>query len=676
MNIRQIQEAREMYNIDEWGAGYFGINDVGQVVCYPTRSEAHAIPLVEIMQQCLEKGYSTPVIIRFPQLIGAQIRLLDSAFKRAINEFQYGGRYLGVFPFKVNQRREFIDQIVQFGAKVDWGLEVGSKAECLAAMSYQLSKDALFILNGFKDHEFIEMGFVAKQLGKNVIIVIESPEELLMLLDIAERYPSAPEIGLRIKLYAKSSGKWQKSSGEASKFGLTTTELMHCLAILKDRKREDLVSMLHFHIGSQITEIKRIKNAVKEASRVYAKTYKMGFKAKYLNVGGGVGVDYDGSKTTFQSSANYTIQEFANDAVYVIREVCEQERVEVPTIVSESGRVVAAYHSIVVTDIREVQSPNPEEKSVTELYPNFRERNYPRPLTEMFDVLENINRKNYSEFYHDAIEYYEELFTLFNLGHASLEERSIAEDIFSRICRKAIYYSTFQKHPEEEFMILQKQMVSKYMANFSIFQSIPDAWSIDQLFPVMPLTHHHVKPDHKATIIDITCDSDGCLDKFIDRADVRTELDLHTMPEGEDPYYLGFFLVGAYQESLANEHNLFGATNEVEVQINEKTKSWKITKFTQGDPIAELLQSRNYNVKEILKSIDKQLTNQMEKGGFDLNLKGQCFHLIKNVSGKLPYLTRDGGEVLPLGKEVETHRILNLLREQDSAPRAGGTSTT
>jgi arginine decarboxylase len=531
------------------------------------------------------------------------------AFRNAVKEYNFKGSHLGVFPFKVNQRREFIDAIVSVGRDLNYGLEVGSKTEFIAALSYEMSPTALLIANGFKDREFIDLGFIASSMGKNVMLVIEGPDELEYIIDKAKTAKSVPQIGLRIRLYSKGSGKWEKSSGETSKFGLTTTEVLQALQLLENANMQDRLSMLHFHIGSQITAIKRFKNALKEASRVYAKIFKLGFKPKYLNIGGGVGVDYDGSKTTFQSSANYTLQEFANDAVYVLGEVCDNESVPHPTIITESGRVIAAYHSVVVTDIREVQGGETHTFEASDFQIDLDDPNLHKSIKELKFILDNVNRKNFAEFYHDAVEYQEELFTLFNLGYLTLQTRALAEDLFHRIARKALYYSTFQRHMPEEYQTLQKLMVTKYLANFSIFQSIPDAWSIDQLFPVLPLSRHDEKPTQRATIVDITCDSDGCLDRFIDRHGVKTVLDLHA--PNEAPYYVGFFLVGAYQESLANEHNLFGAINEVEVLMDE-TGDWQLAKTTQGDPISELLESRNYSMREIEDSYRAQLKRMVE----------------------------------------------------------------
>jgi arginine decarboxylase len=632
MNIRQIQEARELFGIDEWGGGYFGINDEGQVVCHPTGEEHLSVSLPEAVKKAKQQGVSTPIILRFPQIIEGQLERMHSAFRQAINEFNFKGRHVGVFPFKVNQRREFIDAVVSCGQRLDYGLEVGSKTEFIAALSYPLTNDSLLIANGFKDREFIELGFIGCAMGKRVLVVVEGPDELETLIEIAKKRKHCPEVGLRVRLYSKGAGKWEKSSGDSSKFGLTTTEVLRSLQILEEANLKDRLAMLHFHIGSQITEIKRFKNALKEAARVYSKVHKMGFKPTFLNIGGGVGVDYDGSKTSFESSANYTLQEFANDAVYVLGDVCSNEQVPYPTIVTESGRVIAAYHSVVVTDVREVQGT---EDFPEAWLPDGGEPDLHKSIKELKYIHDNINRKNYVEFYHDAIEYQEELFTLFNLGYLGLKDRAVAEELFHRICRRALYFSSFQRHQLEEFDDLQKIMVHKYLANFSMFQSIPDSWAIDQLFPVMPLSRHDEKPSLKATIVDITCDSDGCLDSFIDRADIKTALDLH-IPNAE-PYYIGFFLVGAYQESLANEHNLFGAINEAEIHIDAEG-DWEITKITKGDPIDELLESRNYDVKEIAGCYELQFQRMVQEGKISPEEAQDDFKALQGIMRGYPYL--------------------------------------
>ncbi len=637
-NIRQVQSARDHYGIDSWGSGYFSINKNGQVCAHPTGEDQHEISIQQVAEQVAESDLSTPFIIRFPQIIEEQLGRLHKAFSDAIWNYSYKGQHLGVFPFKVNQRREFIDSICAAGAKNHYGLEVGSKTEFMAALSYKLPDKAMFICNGFKDREYIELCFISKAMNKNVIIVIEGPNELELILDYAKTNPEfaefMPEIGIRAKLYTRSSGKWSKSSGEGSKFGLSTNELICCLDMLKSAKMTDQLTMLHFHNGSQITEIKKMKNAVKEAARVFSKVSKLGFGLKYLNVGGGIGVDYDGSKTSSQSSVNYTMQQFANDCVYTIGEVCKNEKISPPNIVTESGRVIAAHHSVVITDIREVQSPiNPAYKPTenSELL-KVSDQESLKTLQELEYTYKNINQKNYNEFYHDAVEYQEELFTLFNLGFTELADKARGEALYQGICYRAVEFSMQERHPSDVFIQLQKSMVTQYLANFSMFQSIPDAWSIDQLFPVLPLSRHHEKPTQRSTIVDITCDSDGCLDRFIGRDEIRRTIDLH-IPDG-NAYFLGFFLVGAYQESLANEHNLFGAIHEVEVCVQEDG-SWRITKMTEGDPIRELLACRNFNIEE-LKSSYRVQTNIKS-----LSKKQREFALSKleSMLSSFPYLT-------------------------------------
>ncbi len=634
MNIKQIQEARESFGIDDWGAGYYGIDDRGNVVVHPDRNEENSVPLPEVVEEVKDAGLKCPLIIRFPQIVEKQLELMHKAFRDSIWEYEYRAKHFGVFPFKVNQRKEFIDTIAAAGKRFDYGLEVGSKTEFIAALSYNLSPKALLICNGFKDAEFIEMGFIASAMGKNVVLVVEGPDELQTFVRLAKDATHIPDIGLRVRLYSKGSGKWEKSSGDTSKFGLTTSEVLQALELIESARLQKHLTMLHFHIGSQITQIKRFKNALKEASRVYAKIYKMGFRPKYLNIGGGVGVDYDGSKTSFQSSANYSLQEFANDAVYVIGDVCNNEEVPHPNIVTESGRVIAAYHSVVVTDIREAQGT---ETTFIDLNSNIEiEKIHTKPLRELYYIYENMNKKNFSEYYHDSAEFHEELFTLFNLGYIDLRERAMGEELFQAICRKALYFSTFQPRELEEFDHLQRRMVTKYLANFSIFQSIPDTWSIDQLFPVMPISRHDEKPSHKGTIVDITCDSDGCLDRFIDKREIKPVLDLHT-PDEKNLYYIGFFLVGAYQESLANEHNLFGAINEAEVVL-DKDGSWKISKLTKGDPICELLESRNYNLEEIVSSYQDQLERSEKLEMITSEISQKLLERLKEFTGAYPYL--------------------------------------
>lgn len=635
MTIREIQEASDRFGIDSWGNGYYSINQQGHVVCHPTGSPAGpGVDLQEVVKEAVAKGAPTPLILRFPQIISTQLGRLHKAFDNAIREYEYDGRHQGVFPFKVNQRKEFIDQVTQYGRSMDYGLEVGSKTEFLAALSYDMAAGALLICNGFKDDQFIDLGFHASSMGKKVVLVIEGPDELEHIVRKAAASEHCPDIGIRAKLYSRGSGKWARSSGESSKFGLTTLEVLRCLKIIDKAGLSHKFTMMHFHIGSQITEIKRVKNAIKEASRLFCKIRKMGMQPTFMNIGGGIGVDYDGSNTAFHSSANYSLQEFANDVVYEIGEVCKNEGVACPHIVTESGRVIAAYHSIVITDIREIQGTE-SKTPMAGLDLDFPAGDVHDSLQELRYILQNINSKNYSEYYHDAIDYYEEMFTLFNLGYVSLEERAIAEQYYYRICQKALDFSVQAEHQPEEFEELQLRMVSKYLANFSIFQSIPDSWAINHLFPVMPLSRHHERPTLKATIVDITCDSDGCLERFIDRRDVKHVLDLHE-PGGES-YFLGFFLVGAYQESLSNEHNLLGAINEAEIRVHPDG-SCEITKVTGGDPIGELLEARNYDTVAMADQFRQQLNSAADRARIKPDRIPAITDQLEAMMNSLPYL--------------------------------------
>lgn len=630
MSIRNIQEARQTYNIEGWGAGYFGISDRGFAEVYPFGTENVSIELAKIVELAAQQKVPTPLVVRFPQILGTQIARLHKAFRNAMNEAKYQGDMQAVFPFKVNQRKEFITELVKSGHEHRYGLEVGTKAELFAAMSYELHPEALFICNGFKDSRFIELAFDAKLMGKNVVLVIEGTDELKYIIEYAKKVGFCVDIGLRAKLYSKGSGKWEKSSGAESKFGLSSSEIMESLFLIREANLSDKLVMLHYHIGSQITEIKRVKNAMKEAGRVYAKIVKEGYGLKYLNIGGGIGVDYDGSKTSFYASANYTLQEFANDVIYILQDVSKSENCPMPTIVSESGRAVAAYHAVLVTDVREVErmGGNVEEIEISPADHKI--------LGDMMNIYNTITSKNYVEAYHDAIQDRDELFTLFNLGYVELEGRAKAEVIFNEICHKALYYNTISGVQLEEFEEMQKNLCSRYLANFSIFQSIPDSWSIEQLFPVMPLAKLDEKASKTGIIMDITCDSDGCLDKFVDKRDVKSSLELH-IPDSDSPYYIGFFLVGAYQEALGNNHNLFGATNEVIVKCTPDGEIEHM-ESVPGETVGEILRVMNYKDEEVISGYDKQFQKRVDLGKLSAADKDAIMIKIKDYFNEYPYL--------------------------------------
>jgi arginine decarboxylase len=599
MNESILQSAQQTYGIDAWGNGYFGVSHKGSVEVYPFGTDKAVVDMASLMDLASKRRIQTPLLVRFPQILQTQIDRLHRAFRSSIDEARYDGGIQCVFPFKVNQRKEFIDEIVRCGNSYRYGLEVGTKTELFAALHYELHPEALVVCNGFKDSHFIELAFDAKKMGKNIVLVIEGTDELKFIIEYARQVGFCVDIGLRAKLYAKGSGLWEKSGGADSKFGLSTVEMTEALYLIQEAGLTEQLVMLHYHIGSQITEIKRVKNAMKEAARVYAKIRKSGFTLKYLNIGGGIGVDYDGSKTSFYLSANYNLQEFANDVVYIVQEICRDEEVSCPVIVSESGRYVAAYHAMLVADVREVEKMGGDINEVAI------ESTDHKVLADLMNVCRFMNAKNYVEHYHDALEYRDELFTLFNLGFLELEARAKAEVIFNEICNKAMYYHAVSGVHLEEFEDLGKTRIGKYLANFSIFQSIPDYWGIQQLFPVMPLTRLNEKATRTGVIMDITCDSDGCLGKFVDKHDVKTAIELH-VPESDNPYFVGIFLVGAYQEALGNNHNLFGAVNEMSVRVSETGEIESIVDV-KGEDVGEILRTFNYRDDEILAGYVRQL---------------------------------------------------------------------
>lgn len=631
MNDSVIQRARQIYGIEGWGSGYFDISRDGTVSVSPLGDSGPSVDLAHVMRLAATRRIQTPVLVRFPQIIETQIDRLHRAFRTAMAETQFGGDLRCVFPFKVNQRKEFIDEVVRHGRPHKYGLEIGTKTELFAALSYDLHPEALLTCNGFKDSHFIELAFDAKAMGKNIILVIEGTDELNYILEYAKKVGFCVDIGLRAKLYAKGSGLWEKSSGTESKFGLSSVEMIEALNILDEAGYRDKLVMVHYHIGSQITEIKRVKDAMKEAARVFAKIQKCGYPLKYLNIGGGIGVDYDGSKTSFYLSANYNLQEFANDVVYIIQEICESEKVQPPIIVSESGRFVAAYHAVLVTDVREVERQGEGSSDDIDLGPNEHKN-----LSELRTICKTINNKNYIEYYHDATEYRDELFTLFNLGFIDLQERAKAEDMFNKICSRALYYHAISGVYLEEFDDLAKARKSKYLANFSIFQSIPDLWGLQQLFPVMPITRLNEKPTRSGIIVDITCDSDGCISKFVDKHDVKQSLELH-VPESDKPYYVGIFLVGAYQEALGNDHNLFGAVNELDVRV-EYEGQIESMREVEGENVSAILRAFNYRDDELLASYVQQLRRSLEKGHLTSTEYDRILTRVKVFLSEYPYL--------------------------------------
>lgn len=638
-----IEQTIETYGIDNWGAGYFGVNKHGHLIVRAAENDSETADVFEIVNDLKKRGINSPILLRFPQLLFGQIRKLQKSFKNSIKEYGYEGGHLCVFPMKVNQNRAVIEEYLREGKRYNFGLEAGSKAELYAALGMEQSDESLLVLNGFKDRDFIKLAFAGAQAGKNVVIVIEKMSELDHTLIMVDKLAAEnaegklPMIGVRVKLYSKGSGKWEKSGGEAAKFGLTTTEILEVIRRLQEAGRTDMLKLLHFHIGSQLTDIKRIKNAMKEAARTYAKIRQMNIPIQYLDVGGGMAVDYDGSKTAFESSANYNAQEFANDVVYVIKTVCDDENVPHPTIIQESGRFLSAYHAILVTNVQD------EIETVVDdiATPIAIDKNDPQVVKELFDLRETINGKNYREYYHDALEHREDLFSMFNLGLLSLEDRGKGEVLFWDVCEKSDEYAQQKKYVSEEFDDLRKLLCVKYLANFSVFRSMPDNWALEQLFPIIPIHRLNKKPTEYATLCDITCDSDGIVEKFVDLHDVKSVLELHKLEEGK-PYYLAMMLVGAYQEVMGNNHNLFGVPHEAHIHIGED--GYIIKKVIQGATVADSLQTVRFDSVQLTDQFRRTVLQRIKDGEISAKIGEEIIGYYERQANSYTYLAPNGDE--------------------------------
>ncbi|HXU44547.1 MAG TPA: biosynthetic arginine decarboxylase [Thermoanaerobaculia bacterium] len=583
-------DSLDLYNFRGWGSGYFSVNARGSVVVQPGGPGTPEIDLKELVDEVRERGIGLPLLIRFSEIIKARVVALNEAFAHAIGEYGYQGSYRGVYPIKVNQDRYLVERLVQYGRPYHYGLEAGSKPELLAVMAMLEDEDALIICNGYKDEEYVETALLASRLGRRVILVVEKPSELPLIRDIATRTGIKPRIGIRARLSAKGAGHWEASGGDRSKFGLGGRDLLSAIDFLRQHEMLDSLQLVHFHLGSQISSIRSVKDALREAVRVYVNLVRLGAPLTYLDVGGGLGIDYDGSQTNFASSLNYTLQEYANDIVYGVMEVCDPAGVPHPTLVSESGRATVAHHAVLVVDVlgvSEFEVGKPKRPPV----------DAPAPLKNLYETLREVSRKNIIETYHDAIDSRDECLSLFNLGHLSLEDRGLAEDLFWAISQKVLRLARTFKELPEELEGLERQLADTYFLNFSVFQSLPDSWAIDQLFPIVPIHRLDEEPTERAVLADITCDSDGKIDRFIDRRDVKTVLELH--PLNGEHYYLGAFLVGAYQEILGDLHNLFGDTNTVHVSLHPDD-DYEIEGVVNGDTVTDVLRYVRYDRNQLV----------------------------------------------------------------------------
>ncbi len=597
-----IPSAISLYNIDRWGLGYFTINEQGNIQVRPTQNAATPIDIMELIAEARsEYGLGFPMVLRFQDLLRHRVETINKAFSATIEEFGYRNVYRGVFPIKVNQLREVVEEIVDAGAPFHLGLEAGSKPELLAALALHRDPESLIICNGYKDTLFIQNALLGSKLGKKVIMVVEKLEELAHILSVSKEMAVEPMIGVRVRLAAKGSGKWATSGGENAKFGLSTAELVCASETLKREGLGHCLKLVHFHVGSQVPDIGTIKRAVREAARFYTKLVKMGHELGYLDVGGGLGVDYDGSRTAFESSTNYSLHEYARDIVYNIMDVCDSEKVAHPIIISESGRAIVAHHSILV-----VEAFGSIEKGAAPIPIEPREGD-PKLLTDILDAQRNLTRQNRMESLHDAQQVKEQAQAMFDLGLLELESKAKIETIYWQLAQQIVQLCAGMKYVPDELKELEVALGDQYVCNFSVFQSLLDHWALGQLFPVMPIHHLNLFPDRNATLVDITCDSDGKVSKFIDLNDVRETLPLHKLRPGE-PYYIGFFLLGAYQDIMGDLHNLFGRVNEAHVFLDEDEASgWYIEETIEGSTISEVLSLTQWDKNELTRQVKAQV---------------------------------------------------------------------
>jgi len=596
-----IDDALELYNVEGWGVGYFGINDKGHVTVHPTKEESRSLDLYEIAKDLEAQGVSLPLLLRFSDILRTRVESLALRFRKAIEEFEYGGRYITVYPVKVNQQRHVVEEILQFGQKFGVGLEVGSKPELQAVLALSDRTDHIIVCNGYKDEEFIRLALMGQKLGHTVFVVVEKINEVDLLLRVAEEMGVVPTIGVRIKLASSGSGKWAETGGERSKFGLNASQLVLVLDKLEAAGRLDTLKLIHFHLGSQIPDIRNVKSAMAEVSRYYVELRSLGVGVEYVDVGGGLGVDYDGSRSTSNASVNYSVQEYANDIIYSLAEACRESEVPMPNVISESGRALTAHHALLLVNVIDLE---------TQLVGEVGEipEDAPALVHDLAGSLEEVTTRNLRELYHDAIFAKEQAQLLFNSGVLSLRDRATVERlhlaIMNRIAR--LVARDDDEDLGEITPDLDVILTDRYFCNFSLFQSLPDSWAIDQIFPIMPIHRLNELPTQRGTLQDVTCDSDGKIDRFTGGRVAKRTLELHSLRRGE-PYVLGIFLTGAYQEILGDLHNLFGDTNAVHVRLSRDGEGYEITDLVHGDTTTEVLNYVQFDAQALVASFRRKV---------------------------------------------------------------------
>lgn len=601
----KTEDSAELYNINSWGKDYFSINQQGHLTVTP-KEGGPEIDVRDLLEELQGHDISTPVLLRFPDILNNRIAKISKCFERAAKEYAYTAQSYIIYPIKVNQMRPVVEELVNHGTNYNVGLEAGSKPELHAVLSINSDNDSMIICNGYKDESYIKLALLAQKMGRKIFLVVEKMMELRTIAELSKRMKIKPNIGIRIKLASSGSGKWEESGGDISKFGLNSSELFEALALLEKEDLRDSFKLIHFHIGSQVTNIRRIKTALKEAMQFYVQLQKMNYNIQFVDIGGGLGVNYDGTNSSISgNSINYSIQEYVNDAIYSIVDICKKNQLPQPNLIIESGRSLAAHHSILVFEVL-ASTHLPEFGEEEEISENAHEL-----VKDLYEIWDNLTNSRLLEMWHDAMQIREEALDLFNIGLVDLETRAVVERLFWSIAREVNGMANSSKHAPDELKTISRSLPDKYFCNFSLFQSLPDSWAIDQIFPVMPLDRLDEKPNRYATLQDITCDSDGKIDNFISTRNNSYHLPVHSLKE-KTPYYIGVFLVGAYQEILGDLHNLFGDTNAVHIKVKDNT--YEIDKIIEGETIADVLDYVQFDPKRMARSIEVWVNRSIKQG--------------------------------------------------------------